>query len=400
MKKFLIKFASIVIILIFLTTNFTYIFATSKSQLNSQKSELQDKIDEAKEELEEVEATKTKALKEIEKLTEQISTYEDEIDDLEAEISNLNSSIKEAQNNLNKATEKYNEQEKLLNERLVTLYEAGETTYLDVLLSSEGITDFISNYFLVSEIATYDTELLEKIEKQKQEIENAKKILEESKSKVEIARKNKETKSNALKASKTAKNEQVSKLSEEEKKIQNDIDEYERDKRAVQSKLAAIARAEAAARKSSGSSSASVVVSNPSSAGYIFPVSGCSKANIRNKNYPSYSGHTGVDVNIGVEGKSVVAVKAGTVVISEALKKSNGEDYRSYGEYVVISHNDGTMTLYAHMKAGSRRVSVNQSVSQGQVLGTVGSTGNSTGTHLHFEVRVDGRPVNPLPYLP
>ena len=67
---------------------------------------------------------------------------------------------------------------------------------------------------------------------------------------------------------------------------------------------------------------------------------------------------------------------------------------------MVINHHDGTMTLYAHMLSGSRKVSTGQSVSQGQAIGTVGSTGNSTGTHLHFEVRINGSPVNPLPYLP
>lgn len=77
----------------------------------------------------------------------------------------------------------------------------------------------------------------------------------------------------------------------------------------------------------------------------------------------------------------------------------NGK-YYSYGEYIVISHGDGTMTLYAHMLANSRKVKVGDKVKQGQVIGTVGSTGNSTGTHLHFEVRVGGSPVNPLPYLP
>ena len=136
----------------------------------------------------------------------------------------------------------------------------------------------------------------------------------------------------------------------------------------------------------------------PSASGYIFPVQGLSKSNINNKTYPSYKGHTGVDVNIGVSGKSVVAVKDGTVVISEA-RISNGK-YYSYGEYIVISHGDGTMTLYAHMLANSRKVKVRDKVKQGQVIGTVGSTGNSTGTHLHFEVRVGGSPVNPLPYLP
>ena len=136
----------------------------------------------------------------------------------------------------------------------------------------------------------------------------------------------------------------------------------------------------------------------PSASGYIFPVQGLSKSNINNKTYPSYKGHTGVDVNIGVVGKNVVAVKDGTVVISTA-RISNGR-YFSYGEYVVISHGDGTMTLYGHMLANSRKVQPGDKVKQGQVIGTVGSTGNSTGTHLHFEVRVGGSPVNPLPYLP
>ena len=165
----------------------------------------------------------------------------------------------------------------------------------------------------------------------------------------------------------------------------------------IQAELARIAAEEEKNRQQNGG--ATIITGNPSSSGYIFPVAGLSKANIRNKSYPSYAGHTGVDVNINVTGKSVVAVKDGTVVTSTALKNSNGS-YRSYGEYVVINHHDGTMTLYAHMLAGSRRVSAGQTVKQGQVIGTVGSTGNSSGTHLHFEVRVNGRPVNPLPYLP
>ena len=92
-------------------------------------------------------------------------------------------------------------------------------------------------------------------------------------------------------------------------------------------------------------------------------------------------------------------VKAGKVVTSKALKRANGT-YKSYGEYVVIDHQDGTMTLYAHMQPNSRMVSEGQYVSQGQQIGRVGTTGNSTGNHLHFEVRVGGRCQNPTPYLP
>ena len=85
-------------------------------------------------------------------------------------------------------------------------------------------------------------------------------------------------------------------------------------------------------------------------------------------------------------------------VLSEILRYSNGE-YRSYGEYVVVDHHDGTMTLYAHLSPNSRTVAKGDKVSQGQVLGIVGTTGNSTGLHLHFEVRINGKCVNPLPYL-
>ena len=154
--------------------------------------------------------------------------------------------------------------------------------------------------------------------------------------------------------------------------------------------------------RSSSSRSSSKKTSSSSSVksvgGYAFPVKGCSLSNIRNRSYPSYAGHTGIDINIGVKGKSVVAAKDGVVIISEALRSSSGA-YKSYGEYIMIKHSNGTVTLYGHLKAGSRKVKVGQKVSKGQVIGTVGSTGNSSGTHLHFEVRVNGNPVNPYRYL-
>ncbi len=108
-----------------------------------------------------------------------------------------------------------------------------------------------------------------------------------------------------------------------------------------------------------------------------------------------YRGHTGVDFACP-EGTPILAAKSGRVIKSEA-KIRNGK-YYSYGNYVTITHGDGTMTLYAHMSR--RAVSTNEQVSQGQVIGYVGSTGNSTGNHLHFEIFVSGKRVNPSQYLP
>ena len=391
MKKIvLIVFVSIVLVF---CTHIAVVCAATKSELQNQSNDLQNKINQTKDEISDVQSELSDTMKQIQSLIAQIAEYQDEIDDLDSQISELEDSIAETEVKLNEAEAKYQKQEELLKERLVAMYEAGQTSYLDVLLSSEDIADFIAKYYMISEIAEYDTELLDQMEKNKNEIKAAKDSLEESKEQVETIKANKKATQDSLKASQATKQGYVNELSEDEQELKDELEQYEADKRAVQNELAAIA-----ARESSNNG---VVYSGgePSSYGYIFPIPGLGKSNINNRNYPSYPGHTGVDININVVGKSVVAVKSGTVEISTALRNSNGT-YRSYGEYVVINHHDGTMTLYAHMLSGSRTVSVGQEVSQGQVIGTVGSTGNSTGPHLHFEVRINGRAVNPLPYLP
>jgi len=138
-------------------------------------------------------------------------------------------------------------------------------------------------------------------------------------------------------------------------------------------------------------------VNTVSTGSFTFPVRGCSLRNVSNKHYPSYRGHTGIDVNISVKGKTVVAADGGVVILSKALK--SGGSYRSYGEYVIIRHDNGKVTLYAHMAPNSRLVSKGDRVSRGQAIGKVGQTGNASGPHLHFEVRINGRPVNPFKYL-
>lgn len=403
MKKLSLKIAGILIIGIFLLQS-SVAMAATKTELNNSKSETDKKIQEAKEELEGIQTEKSETLQEVEKLTTQISEYQSQIDTLDSQISELNSKIEEAQTNLDKAQEDYQKQEELLEARLVATYEAGETSYLDFILSSDSITDLISNYYLVTEVATNDAELLDKIQKQKEEIEQAKKTLENSKQELATSKASKQSVTTQLKDSKSQKDVYVAKLNEDEKQTQAELEQFEEDKRAIANQLAAIAKQEAAAREAAnknngttgGSSGGSTTPSNPSTSGFIRPVNGYSIT----CGWYGYSGHTGVDFSGGgISGKPVLAAKSGTVVTSTALRYSNGQ-YRSYGEYIIINHHDGTMTLYAHGAPGSRLVSEGQSVSQGQQIMSVGTTGNSTGYHLHFEIWVNGVRVNPAPYLP
>ena len=366
-KKFVFVILTVLIILV-LSTNIVITLAASKTELQNQESNLTDKINNTKNEISQVEQEMSDTMKQIQSINAQISEYQTQIDDLDGQLDELENSISETQTKLEEAEKKYTEQEEALQARIVAQYEAGETTYLDVILGGGSLWDMISNWQMVSEIAEMDNQLLEQIEANKIEIEEAKKKLETSKEQVETVKNNKEKTAKTLKDSQAVKQQQVSKLSDSEKSLQSELDQFEADKRAIQSELEEIAR-----RENASGNSGTIITGNPSASGYIFPVAGLSRSNINNKNYPSYPGHTGVDVNINVVGKSVVAVKSGTVEISTALRNSNGS-YRSYGEYIVINHHDGTMTLYAHMLSGSRTVSKGQKVSQGQVIGTVGST--------------------------
>ena len=170
MKKLSLKILGMIIIGIVVLQG--TVFATSNiNQLNNKKEQNQDKIDETKEKKDEVTAEKNKTVQEVEKLDTQISDYETQIDELNTKIEELNNKIQESQEKLNKAQEDYTKQQELLNSRLVAIQEAGETSYLDFILSSNSLTDLISNYYLVTELTTNDTELLDKIQKQKEEIE-------------------------------------------------------------------------------------------------------------------------------------------------------------------------------------------------------------------------------------
>lgn len=385
MKKLSLKILGMIIIGIVVLQG--TVFATSNiNQLNNKKEQNQDKIDETKEKKDEVTAEKNKTVQEVEKLDTQISDYETQIDELNTKIEELNNKIQESQEKLNKAQEDYTKQQELLNSRLVAIQEAGETSYLDFILSSNSLTDLISNYYLVTELTTNDTELLDKIQKQKEEIEKAKIDLENSKNELNTSKASKQSVSIQLKTAKDEKNKQVAQLSEDEKKLQEQIDELNQANKSIDGQIKA---AQVAIKK------AQEDAKRQQQSGFIKPVNSYITTGMY---YSSGQYHGAVDFGAaGINGAPVYAVADGYVVTSTRL---NG----SYGNYIIIAHYNGLYTLYAHGQDGSRKVSAGQTVKKGQQIMNVGSTGNSTGPHLHFEVRRSpgtySNRVDPRIYLP
>ena len=367
--------------------------ATSSADLEKERKANQSKINEAKDEQNEVRTKMTAIQKEVEELNAKIASYENEIDDLTSQIDETSANIDTMTQELTKKEKELEEKEELLKKRLVASYKAGSTSYLDVLLSSGSLTSFLSNYYLIEQLAESDQKLIDTITTTKNQVAEAKVQLEENKKK-------------ALDVNKSEKNEKVAQLSDEDKKLQQQIEDMQSQDSAIRAAIKKAQATEEAAKKAAESNknngnknnggNSSSPSSNPG--GFIYPVPSAYAKITTGLYYSNGSYHGGVDFGSGgIAGQPVYAVKSGTVILALALTTS-------YGNYVVIDHHDGTYTLYAHGQAGSICVSPGQSVSQGQQIMKVGSTGNSTGAHLHFEVRVSpggyNNRVSPLNYLP
>ena len=375
------------IFLIALIMSSSIVFAVTQSEidnLKSNSSQIGDKIKEAEEKQEEVEEKITEATKQIQELTSKINDYQNQIDELDSQLSDLEDSIEKTQNELDEAEKKYTEQEEALKARIVAQYEAGETTYLDVVLGGGSLLDMISNWKIASEIAEMDNRLLDQIEENKMKIEEAKKTLETNKEQVEALKESKEKTKSALKDSQSQKQAQVSELNEEEQLLQEQIDQLNEENAAIERELRQKERAyqEQLNRLNSGnySSSASGEIMSTGGSGTLQrPLANGVGVITATMYYSSGSYHGALDYGVPV-GTTVYAAADGVVL--HAGWSSGG-----YGYYVCIQHSNGLRTYYAH-GCGTFYVSEGDIVSRGQAIMLSGNTGRSTGPHLHFEVRV------------
>lgn len=379
-KKILIS-----LILISLCFNMmSFSFAATVSDLQSQKNEAANKKEELEEKKDEVEAEKNEALSKINELSEQISESQAKLDELNQQIEELEKSIAEKEKELEEAEKRQKEQEEALEKRLIAQYKTGKVSYWSIILNPSSFLDFFSNLHNIERIAKLDEQLINSIEEEKQEIEKTKEELTVQKSEVKTAKANAEKENVKLKSAKAQKNSQVQKLTEEEKSIQEQIDEYDQQ----MSDLTAQIKKLQAANSSNGTTSSTyngqlawpVPSSNKITSYYGYRIHPIYKVNKL---------HAGVDIGGADWGAPFVAADDGTVILARY--------YGGYGNCVIIDHGGGMSTLYAHGSA--IYVSEGQKVTRGQNVLAIGSSGTSTGKHAHFEVRINGSPVDPLPYI-
>ena len=364
MKKKVI--VAIILIITILYSNIIITFAATKSELQQQQNDIQNQIDKAEAKQEEVGEKITEATKQIQELTSEISKYENQIEELDVKLSGLETSIEETQKELEEAEKQFVEQQKRLESRIVAQYEAGEITYLDVILGGGSLWDMISNWQLVSDIAEMDQQLLDEIEFNRNEIETAKQTLEKNKEQVEILKNSKEQTSKSLKNSQSLKEQQVSELNEEEKLLQEEIDQLKKEQDSITSELKQLENKYSDKIANLGGNG---TLQRPVKSGVITAT----------MYYSSGTYHGALDYGIPI-GTNVYAAEEGVVLTA-------GWSSSGYGNYVCLQHANGLRTYYAHGN-GTFYVKQGDVVQRGQLIMLSGNSGRSTGPHLHFEVRV------------
>ena len=381
------KIVSVVIVIMIMSSLCFRVFAESSAYYQNKQNEALQNSKQTQQELNNVEG-------EIDEVLQEVANLNNSILEMETQIQELNEKIDKLQDSISQKEQELIEKKKMLENRLVAMYMEKETTFLDVVITG-NLMNFISNQDMIKQIADYDNKLITEVEELKTTLEKEKKEIEDAKAEKE--QKNKELLD--LKAEKEAK---AANLTEEQKGLEAKLSEYKAQaQQYAELERQAIAKEEAArkaaAQRSSASSStasASAPVSNPYTGGKLgWPCPSSSRITSP-YGYRVLFGvrdfHTGIDIG-ATTGSNIVAAESGTVIL--ANYGWNG----GYGNYIIINHGNGITTRYAH--ASKLYVSAGQTVSKGQVIAAVGTTGNSTGPHLHFEVRTNGSHRNPLNYL-
>ena len=373
------KIISLLLAILMIFTLAINVFADELSDLNEKK-------DEAEAEKRLVAEKKSAIMKEVEELTASIEDNQDKLDNLKQQLDELSKDIDKLKKELEETQKKYNAQEQLLKDRITAQYEAGEVTYLDVLLNSKGFSDFLSNYFLVSEILENDSDLLTSIENQKLKIEKDKKSLEEKQKDLKTKKAEQEKIQVVLNNQRVQKQSKVSELSKEEKELSDKIDDYNDEIRRVEEEIRKAAQN--SKDEYNGTISGSGVLAWP------LPYKARITSYFGNREQPvpgASTYHRGIDIG----------VPTGTKVYSAADGYVVTRGYSSVrGYYIMVKHANNLYTFYQHLN--SFAASIGQTVKKGQTIAYSGSSGIGSGPHLHFEVRTSpnyGSEVTPLKYL-
>ena len=355
--------------------------------IQQQKQEAASKFKNINSQISNVKYQQQTAQRTLASLNTQIDQKEKELFQLEGKIEVVAQQAKDAAVQLEEATIRVEERNELLKTRLRLMYRKGDVQYLEVLLGSNGFSDFIQRFDALQKILESDKKILEDNIRDKNIIVEKKKEIDQSLAQLEGLFAEAEKLKATLVANKEKQKVTIASLQEKEQELLEFKEEEERMLMDLAAKESKLMQAKYSLKFSGGKFAWPVPASTRITSDYGYrldPFTGRA------------SGHNGLDIGRApgtstLMGADIVAAADGVVIVASYV---NG-----FGNTVMIDHGSGIWTIYGHIRNGGIFVNKYQEVKKGQKIAEVGSTGRSTGPHLHFQVNKDGKPISPWDYL-
>lgn len=359
----------------------------SLQEAQDEKAQLEKALKEAQSTIEDLRDSKGDIESKVTELNQQLIDISARITDLENQLTAKSEDIQETKDELAGAKEREAQQYADMKVRIQFMYENGQTSYLEALLSSRNISEFLNSADYIAQIQSYDRQKLTEYQDTVESIVNLEAQLEQEYTDLEALKSTVESNKATVAAMMRQKESELADISGDIEDAQSDADYYAAEIQAQEELIAAIKRAEA-------EKAAAGVEEHPYTGGaFRWP---CPSSTRVTSDYGTRvspmsgasSNHKGIDIGASA-GADIIAAANGTVTAASYSSAA--------GNYVMIDHGGGLYTVYMH--ASSLLVSPGQTVSAGDVIAKVGSTGISTGSHLHFGVSLNGSYVSPWSYL-
>ena len=365
-------------------------FISSSVGWGATDEEIQKKIDQTKKQLSQTKMKENTVLgsllrtqKELDRITANVGQLSSKLGNAERRISEINQQLNAAQRQLDQVQSEILGRQEVLDQRLIAIYKYGYHSYIESLYKSRNFGDFIYRFEMVSNFVKSDVNLIKTLQEQQELIAQKRAEITKKQQELEVqknvyARLHNQTKQEQGRRLSLVKDKQheLAQIQDDRALLEQALDELELTSKNMESQIRSFQN------KNRG---------NTGTGRYIWPAPGSITSYFGYRYHPilrKRKYHTGVDIGAPMSTK-IMAADSGTVIFSG----TNG----GYGKMISLDHGNGFSTVYGHCSA--LLVGEGQSVTKGQTIGLVGSTGFSTGPHLHFEIRKSGVPVDPLSYL-
>lgn len=373
------KIVTVLMVLIMLAGMIMPVYADELSDQQQRLNDINNQMNQQQNNLNQATKSEKSIMGQLQSIERDADKTQQDINNLEDQISYLTNSITAANEQIKEQQKELDKQTGQLGDRLVAIYEQGDSTYLEVLLGASDIRDFITRLDMLTTIIDQDRDLINTINKNKQALDTKMADLQVQQRQLVAAQESQKDRKTLLASQMNDKKTVLASVQNDKEKYAQAVDELEQ----------ASAQAEAMIRKLQGNTSGAPI----GTGSFTWPAPGYTTITdpFGMRYHPIlkvYKLHTGMDIGAPY-GAKIVAADGGTVIFAGW--------FEGYGNATIIDHGGGLSTLYGHQS--QILVQVGDTVSKGQTIGKVGSTGYSTGPHLHFEVRKNGTPVDPRGYV-